>query len=70
MTNKSLLELKIENIKNTNYGLYTLTKEYKIKPYNYQLENINWCKQLEQLTNNQESINSIYGYDEKALVCR
>jgi SNF2 family DNA or RNA helicase len=68
MGNKSLLELKIENIKNTNHGLYKLTKDYMIKPYNYQLENINWCKKLEESSNNQESINLIYGYDEQVKI--
>jgi hypothetical protein len=68
MSNRSILELKIENIKNTNYGLYQLTKEYKIKPYNYQLENINWCKNLEKTLNKEESINLMYGYDDKIRI--
>jgi hypothetical protein len=49
-------KIKMENIKNNSTDLHVLTKEYKIKPFNYQLENINWCKNLESHINNSDSI--------------
>lgn len=58
-------KLKISNIKNKNTEMYSLTKEYKVKPFNYQLENIKWCKNLETNTNITNSINVINGYDDK-----
>jgi SNF2 family DNA or RNA helicase len=58
-------KIKVENIKNTVSNLYALTKEYKIKPFNYQLENISWCKNLESNVNNINSIQILNGYDDK-----
>jgi SNF2 family DNA or RNA helicase len=58
-------KLKIENIRNEKVDVHVLTKEYKIKPFNYQLENIAWCKKLENHINNYESIKILNGYDDK-----
>ena len=58
-------KLKINNIKNKNTEMYSLTKEYKVKPFNYQLENIKWCKDLESNANITNSIKIINGYDDK-----
>lgn len=58
-------KLKIENIKNDKVDMHILTKEYKITPFNYQLENISWCKKLETHINNYESIQILNGYDDK-----
>ena len=49
-SNRNKFDLNIKNITNTKYGLYKLTKEYNIKPFNYQLENVNWCKNIEKCT--------------------
>jgi len=58
-------KLKIEDIKNDKVDMHVLTKEYKIKPFNYQLENISWCKKVESDINNIESIQILNGYDDK-----
>jgi SNF2 family DNA or RNA helicase len=58
-------KIKIENIKNEKTGMYVLTKEYKVQPYNYQLENILWCKNIENHTNDISSIQLLNGYDDK-----
>jgi len=58
-------KLKMENIKNNKVDMHVLSKEYKIKPFNYQLENIEWCKKLENHINNYESIQILNGYDDK-----
>lgn len=63
--NNSFHKLRIENIKNEKVDMHKLTKEYKIKPFNYQLENISWCKNLENHINNYESIQILNGYDDK-----
>jgi SNF2 family DNA or RNA helicase len=66
--NKSIFELKINNIKNINYGIYTLKNEYSIQPFNYQLENINWCKNIESIINTEESAIIINGFSEKTKI--
>ena len=58
-------KLSIEHIKNDVSNLHVLTQEYKIKPFNYQLENISWCKNLETTVNNTNSIQVLNGYDDK-----
>jgi len=58
-------KLKIENIKNTVHNTHVLTKEYKVKPFNYQLENIAWCKNIESSVNTKNSIQIMNGYDDK-----
>ena len=66
--NTSLYKLQMENIKNEVTEPYVLTKEYKIKPYNYQLENVNWCKNVEKSVNNYSSFRIINGYDDKIKI--
>ena len=61
-------KLRVENIVNQKVDMHTLTKDYKIKPFNYQLENISWCKILENNINNIESIQILNGYDDKLKI--
>ena len=61
-------KLKIENIKNTVHNTHVLTKEYKVKPFNYQLENIAWCKNIESSVNTKNSIQIMNGYDDKLKI--
>ena len=68
MGNRNILQLCIEDIKNIEYGQYKLTKEYNISPFKYQLENVNWCKNVEKITNTKEGINLIYGFDDHIKV--
>ena len=65
MHNRSVLELKMENIKNIDYGEYTTTNTYDIKPFKYQLQNVNWCKNVESNLNKIESVETMMGYDDK-----
>jgi len=58
-------KIDIKNIKNNEIGKYELINEYKIKPFNYQLENINWCKNVETEINTKNSILILNGYDDK-----
>jgi SNF2 family DNA or RNA helicase len=58
-------QIQIKNIKNVISEQHVLTKEYKVKPFNYQLENIKWCKNVEQSINSNESIKILNGYDDK-----
>jgi hypothetical protein len=51
MNNRSNFELSIKDITNIKYGQFKLTKDFKIKPFNYQLENVNWCKNIEKIVN-------------------
>jgi SNF2 family DNA or RNA helicase len=57
--------IQIKHIQNEICQQYVLTKEYKIVPFNYQLENIQWCKDLEKNVNLTPSIKIINGYDDK-----
>ena len=66
--NRTIFDLKINNIKNIKYELFKLTQEYLIKPFNYQLENINWCKNVESHINSIESTTYINGFDEKVKI--
>jgi len=68
MNCRSILQLSIENIKNTEYGQYILTKQFNIAPFKYQLENVNWCKNVEKLSNKKEGLNLIYGFDDHIKV--
>ena len=63
--NRSVLELKMDNIKNTDYGEYITKNTYDIKPFKYQLQNVNWCKNVELNLNKIESIEIMRGYDDK-----
>jgi len=65
---RSNFELKISDIKNENYGLFKLRNEYTIKPFNYQLENINWCKNVEENINKMDSSVYIYGFSDKLKI--
>jgi hypothetical protein len=65
MHNRSVLELKIDNITNTDYGEYTTKNTYDIKPFKYQLQNVNWCKNVESNLNKIESVEIMRGYDDK-----
>jgi len=61
----NLYKISMENIKNTILEPYKLTQEYKIKPYKYQLENVQWCKNVETSVNNVDSFTILNGYDDK-----
>jgi SNF2 family DNA or RNA helicase len=65
MHDRSVLELKMDNITNTDYGEYTTTNTYDIKPFKYQLQNVNWCKNVESNLNKIESVEIMKGYDDK-----
>jgi SNF2 family DNA or RNA helicase len=66
--NRSLLELKINNINNNKCEIYKLVKEYNIVPFNYQLENISWCKNVENNINKKESVEIIGGYEDMTKI--
>jgi SNF2 family DNA or RNA helicase len=65
---RSSFELNIKNITNVKYGQFELTKDFKIKPFNYQLENVNWCKNVEKIVNMEDSFTIINGIDNKIKV--
>jgi len=68
MNNKNILQLRIEDIKNIEYGQYNLTKQYNISPFKYQLENVNWCKNIEKMANTNEGLNLIHGFADSIKV--
>lgn len=63
--NNPKLQIQMTNIKNEETEQYILTKEYKINPFHYQLENIKWCKNVEQSINTKDSCKILNGYDDK-----
>ena len=66
--NRQIFDLKISNIKNKKYEIFKLTKDYTITPFKYQLENINWCKNVEKNINSLESTTYINGFNEKVKI--
>jgi len=68
LNNRANFELNIKNITNTKYEQFKLTKNFKIKPFNYQLENVNWCKNVEKIVNTEDSFTIINGIDNKMNV--
>jgi len=63
--NISKHQIQMNHIKNLVTEQYVLTKEYKVQPFHYQLENIQWCKNVESSINTKSSIKIINGYDDK-----
>jgi SNF2 family DNA or RNA helicase len=66
--NRQIFDLKINNIKNKKYDVFKLTKDYTITPFKYQLENVNWCKNVETNINSLESSAYINGFNEKIKI--
>ena len=58
-------QIQMRHIKNDECNQYVLTKEYKIQPFHYQLENIQWCKTVENNINTKSSCIILNGYDDK-----
>lgn len=63
--NNSKHQIQMRHIKNEECNQYVLTKEYKINPFHYQLENIQWCKTVENTINTKSSCIILNGYDDK-----
>ncbi len=62
-TNNNPFDLKVNSIKNINYGIFKTTKDYKVKPFNYQLENVNWCKNIEKNIDENKDVLIINGFE-------